>query len=119
MDDGLTEAELAQCAEALDTTEVALRDQLAALAARAATVELDQAAMGRVSRGDALQQQAMAAAERRRLEVRLVQVRRARTALQDEDYGACARCGETIALPRLLARPETPFCIRCAQAVGA
>ncbi|MGC6493805.1 MAG: TraR/DksA family transcriptional regulator [Myxococcota bacterium] len=93
--------------------------ELHRLAQRATTVELDQAAMGRVSRGDALQQQAMAQAEQRRLDVRALQVKRAILRLKDDTYGECVRCGDDIGFPRLKARPEAPFCLSCADEVGA
>lgn len=109
----------AEVRRALEGLRERLDDQIAGSRGRAGTVELDQAAMGRVSRGDALQQQQMAAAERRRAEVRRLQVDRALEALEDGEYGACTRCGEDIPEARLLARPETPFCVACAHALGA
>ncbi|KQX07307.1 MULTISPECIES: TraR/DksA family transcriptional regulator [unclassified Leifsonia] len=33
-------------------------------------------------------------------------------------YGTCVRCGESIPIDRLRARPEASLCITCAQAVG-
>lgn len=115
----LTDAERAE----LDRAVRALRDELeAALGAgdaRTSTVELDQTAVGRVSRVDALQAQQMAQAERRRAELRLTQLRRALGALEEGTFGACARCGEEIGVQRLRARPETPFCVACATALGA
>ncbi len=77
-------------------------------------VELDQAAVGRISRVDAIQQQQMASAGRRRHEVRL---RLVRAALANEDYGMCRRCEEPIGYGRLKARPETPHCVDCAGAL--
>ncbi|MFW5877143.1 MAG: TraR/DksA family transcriptional regulator [Myxococcota bacterium] len=69
--------------------------------------------IGRVSRVDALQQQAMAQANRRSLELRLAQVRSALSALESGEYGYCRRCEEPIAYRRLKSRPETPFCVDC------
>lgn len=81
-----------------------------------APVELDQQAVGRLSRMDALQQQAMAQAE----EVRRQQQRRrllaARTRLGQGDYGLCLDCGEAIAAARLRLDPAAELCIGCAQA---
>lgn len=74
-------------------------------------VALDQAAVGRISRVDAIQQQQMAASGRRRAEARL---RLVRAALANEDYGACRRCDEPIGYGRLTARPETSHCVDCA-----
>ena len=86
---------------------------------RTGTVHLDQTAVGRISRIDALQQQQMAQAEQRRAERRLIQIGRALKALDDETYGECVRCGDDIPLKRLHARPESPFCIGCATTLGA
>lgn len=117
--DDLTDDDLAALEDALHALEASLATDLAALAARAQTVALDQAAVGRVSRGDAMQQQQMALAERRRLELRQKQVERALKAVDAGEYGDCARCGEPIAPRRLHARPETPFCVACATTLGA
>jgi DnaK suppressor protein len=69
--------------------------------------------IGRVSRVDALQQQAMAQANRRSVELRLGQVRQALVAMDAGDYGLCRGCEEPIAYRRLKSRPETPFCVEC------
>ena len=77
-------------------------------------VELDQSSVGRLSRMDAMQVQAMAqAAERRRTD----EVRRIEAALQriaEDEYGWCLRCGGDIAVPRLEADPTATLCIDCA-----
>lgn len=77
------------------------------------TVELDQGAVGRVSRVDALQAQKMAQAQQRRNELRRKQVLVALQAVDDGLYGDCKVCGEPIGYPRLKARPESPACIGC------
>ena len=86
---------------------------------RTKTVELDQAAVGRISRIDAIQQQKMAQAELRRIELRLRQVALALKGIEEDVYGDCRRCGEFIGLRRLTARPESPFCVPCATKLGA
>ncbi|MEM7075028.1 MAG: TraR/DksA C4-type zinc finger protein [Pseudomonadota bacterium] len=84
-------------------------------AAGKATVELDQQSVGRLSRMDALQTQAMAhatgarrAVERRRLEAAL-------NRLDDGEYGFCEACGEHIAPGRLRLDPAVAICIDCAR----
>ena len=93
-----------------------LRDELgAALASSKEGIEvvsLDQP-IGRVSRIDAIQQQKMAQANRRKQELRLSQIGVALAAMEDRDYGYCRGCEEPIGHRRLRARPETPFCLRC------
>lgn len=80
------------------------------------TVELDQTRVGRVSRGDALQQQAMAQAGRRVMQRRLNQVRAALARMQRGDYGYCLDCEEPIAPARLQRQPEAALCLRCQEA---
>ncbi|HSH27863.1 MAG TPA: TraR/DksA C4-type zinc finger protein [Wenzhouxiangella sp.] len=81
-----------------------------------ATVELDQARQGRLSRMDALQGQAMAKdAERRRV----AQLRRLEAALgrvERDEFGECMECGEMIAEARVRADPATTLCVDCASA---
>ncbi|WP_119165708.1 TraR/DksA family transcriptional regulator [Algihabitans albus] len=79
-----------------------------------AAVELDQTRVGRLSRMDALQGQAMAQATEAR---RQQEIRRLEAALQrlaDGEYGACTVCGEEIAPKRLGLDPATPSCVDCA-----
>ncbi len=95
---------------------LALRDELNLLLIESApssqTVDLDQP-IGRLSRMDALQQQAMAKANRVGHQQRLVLVEAALIALKLERYGECRRCEEPIGYPRLQVRPESPFCLEC------
>lgn len=69
--------------------------------------------IGRLTRIDAIQQQKMAQAHRRRATTRLSHVRSALTAFNRGEYGYCKRCEEPIALERLTARPEAPLCLDC------
>lgn len=72
----------------------ALRDALAeesVLANEARqTVELDQQAVGRLSRMDALQAQAMAQAQERKRNADLVRIDMAIRRLEEGDYGYCS-----------------------------
>lgn len=76
------------------------------------TVDLDEP-IGRLSRIDAIQQQKMSQAHKRRNDVRLQQLYAALKRIEDGEYGECMRCGEFIPRPRLDARPEVPLCIEC------
>ncbi|MFT7518289.1 MAG: DnaK suppressor protein [Kiritimatiellia bacterium] len=84
---------------------------------REQTVELS-SSQGRLSRMDAMQQQQMALAERRRHEVRRGTIAQALLRLDSEDYGWCTRCGEPIGYRRLKVRPEGPLCMKCLQKLG-
>ncbi len=80
-----------------------------------APVELDQTKVGRLSRMDAMQQQAMAQASARRTEVELQRIRTAISRLRTGDYGYCVKCDEEIAERRLQVDPATLICIECAR----
>lgn len=79
------------------------------------TVTLDQQSVGRLSRMDALQQQAMSkatAARRGQLRQRIL----AALARMDEgEYGFCTECGEEIPVKRLDLDPTVPTCVSCAS----
>lgn len=80
-----------------------------------APVTLDQESVGRLSRMDALQVQAMAEAQaRRRLAARQA-IAAALRRIDEGEYGYCVTCGEDIAEARLLNSPEAPTCIGCAR----
>ena len=77
-------------------------------------VELDQTRVGRLSRMDSLQNQAMAKETDRRRHQELDQIDHALERLTDGSYGDCIECGEPIAEKRLALDPSTPLCIDCA-----
>ena len=79
------------------------------------TVQLDQTSVGRLSRMDALQRQAMAQATQRRREAQRLRLAAALQRLEDEEYGYCVECGEEIAPARLAHDPTAPTCISCAR----
>jgi len=79
------------------------------------TVELDQARVGRLSRMDALQQQAMSAAEQRRHAVEQKRIASALQRIANGEYGMCLRCGSEIPQARLLADPAATLCVGCAE----
>lgn len=92
--------------------KVELETLLISSSASSQTVALDQP-IGRLSRMDALQQQAMAKANRLGHQRRLILVDAALTAMKLGDYGDCRRCEEPISISRLQVRPESPFCLDC------
>jgi DnaK suppressor protein len=77
--------------------------------------ELDQQRIGRLSRMDAMQQQAMEDETHRRREHELVRVKSALLRLAAGDYGYCTACDEIIAPRRLENDPATMLCIDCAN----
>ncbi len=80
------------------------------------TVELDQTRMGRLSRMDAMQLQAMAKAGQARAKLELARIDAALRRLEEGDYGECLDCGEAISKGRLEANPTATRCVDCAEA---
>lgn len=80
-----------------------------------AVVELDQARIGRLSRMDAMQSQAMALEIRRRNSRELTAIAAALGRIDEDDYGSCQRCDEPISTTRLRANPTATLCIDCAE----
>ena len=81
-----------------------------------APVELDQARVGRLSRMDALQIQAMSKETGRRRRQLLREVDLALERMDAGEYGLCRDCGEAIAEARLEIQPTARLCIDCAAA---
>jgi DnaK suppressor protein len=77
-------------------------------------VELDQTRVGRLSRMDALQNQAMARETERRRQQELSRIDAAMERLRNGSYGECLECGEPIAEKRLNLDPSVLLCIECA-----
>lgn len=79
-------------------------------------VELDQQSVGRLSRMDAMQGQAMALATRQRQQQRMRQLVAALRRIDEDDYGYCEDCGKPVDPRRLEIDPATLFCLECASA---
>ena len=84
--------------------------------ASAATVVLDQSSVGRLSRMDALQQQALAKSSRQRAEQSLRRIEAALRRCDDGSYGYCVDCDEPIDPRRLEFDPANALCLTCAEA---
>jgi DnaK suppressor protein len=99
---------------------IELRDELEQLAdtgeASAAVVELDQARVGRLSRMDAMQSQAMAQASGQRRAAMLREIAAALERIELGEFGFCEACGEPINPKRLQFDPTSRLCITCASA---
>ena len=104
----------------VETRLRALRDEVLLEKAKAAEgtapVELDQARLGRLSRMDEMQQQAMALELDRRRDIQLKRIEGAFLRLEKGTYGDCARCGEVIDEKRLDFDPTVFLCVGCAEA---
>ena len=96
------ERRLAKLEKSMRVTDEALR-----------TVELDQTAVGRLSRMDSLQNQSLSKGLREREVVQLSQIREALERLDAGAYGVCVACGGAIPFERLFVFPEAPECASC------
>lgn len=105
--------------EELKARLFAFREELQSLATieqqGADTVELDQARVGRLSRMDALQGQAMSVETKRRRQQLLKDISAALGRLDDDTYGECTECLEPINIERLRINPAVPLCVKCAS----
>ncbi len=96
----------------------ALKTELIALSRTAADdrkpVRLDQQSVGRLSRQDSLQVQAMAKAAEARRAAEIRRIDAALRRVEDGEYGYCVECGEAIDPKRLQIDPAAPRCQACA-----
>ncbi len=96
-----------------------LREELAAVAASnnesSQVVELDQSRVGRLSRMDAMQVQAMAQASGQRRAETLRKIDIALNRIDNNVYGICRACDEEINEKRLEFDPTAMLCIDCAE----
>jgi DnaK suppressor protein len=81
-------------------------------------VELDQTSVGRLSRMDAIQVQAMALATEGRRHDEARRVEAAISRIDEGEYGYCISCDEEISAKRLGVDPVIPTCIGCASGAG-
>jgi|TARA_Y100000294_G_scaffold176369_1_gene198598 DnaK suppressor protein len=78
-------------------------------------VELDQTTVGRLSRMDALQTQAMQLETERRRTVEIQRIDAALKRIDEGEFGYCVSCGIDIETKRLKNDPTTPTCFDCAE----
>ena len=111
----MDEAKVAEIRDRLEAELEALDAEDALGAEGQRTVELDQTSVGRLSRMDALQGQAMAKATRARRAARRQRIAAAYRRMEEGEFGYCVDCGDEIAPARLDLDPTVPNCITCAS----
>ncbi|HUP20644.1 MAG TPA: TraR/DksA C4-type zinc finger protein [Gemmatimonadota bacterium] len=109
-------------ADQLDALRSEIVEEIAQLSARMVAsadtvlpVDLDPGTVGRLSRMDELQNQAMAKNLRDREQQRLTDLQRALERMESGKYGTCLACGGEIPHARLEAFPETTTCRACSR----
>lgn len=80
-----------------------------------APVTLDQDSVGRLSRIDAMQVQAMALAQARRRQTERAAIDAALQRMDEGEFGYCFKCGDDIAPARLEHNPAVTTCFECAR----
>ncbi len=81
-------------------------------------VELDQSSVGRLSRMDAMQRQAMAQATERRREQERQRIHTALERIEAGNFGYCLQCDEPVEAKRLELDPSVSICMACARERG-
>ena len=97
------------------TERATLTDASAATAESRTPVALDQQTVGRLSRMDAMQVQAMAQAEEERRQHRMRLISAALSRLDEDEYGSCMTCGVDIPEKRLAIDLAASQCVDCAK----
>ena len=113
----LTSRQFKKLSNHLKFKKVELELQLEGSRQSTEPVSLDQQAVGRISRMDAIQQQQMAVANREQSTLLLKLVSAALTRVESGDFGYCLQCGELIVFARLEAQPYTANCLDCQSAL--
>ncbi len=111
----MTDADLLKFTTRLHEIIAELQSFDAAASTSRNTVTLDQTSVGRLSRMDAMQQQAMANATSQRRKSEIIQAKAALARIKDGAFGYCAECGDDIAHKRLEHNPAVATCITCAR----
>ena len=86
---------------------------------QAGVVELDQSKVGRLSRMDAMQAQAIAQETLRRRKSKLRAIAEALQRIEDDEFGYCLGCDKQINPKRLAIDPTAQYCINCANRIEA
>jgi DnaK suppressor protein len=102
-----------QLVAALAEAERALADA----AAGCTVVTLDQSSVGRLSRMEAMQQQAMSVGMKERLARQKSRLEAALNRIRTKQFAICCQCGDGIPPERLQADIAAPFCSYCQEEI--
>lgn len=112
---GMNETKVAEFRALIEArlAEIAREDALGQTGQQVVT--LDQQAVGRLSRMDALQNQAMSKAQQARRDAERRRLLAALGLMESGEYGYCEDCGETIPEGRLRLDLAATRCVSCAS----
>lgn len=71
--------------------------------------------IGRITRMDAINNKSIVEAALREATKKMQQLLQMQTKINEENFGACVKCKNTIPFGRLMIRPHSKFCVHCAQ----
>lgn len=72
-------------------------------------------AIGRVSRMDAINNKSVAEAGLRNAKEKLKGLNRVYSQIDSDSFGKCLKCNQQIPFARILIRPQSVLCVRCAS----
>lgn len=72
-------------------------------------------AIGRVSRMDAINNKSVVEAALRVAKEKMKQLKQVENKINDDDFGVCKKCNNTIPYRRLMIQPQSKFCVICAK----
>jgi DnaK suppressor protein len=72
-------------------------------------------AIGRISRMDAINNKSVTEASLRQAEQKLRNLQRVLSKVGTSDFGICLKCRKSIPSGRILVRPESLYCVDCAN----
>lgn len=72
-------------------------------------------AIGRLSRMDAINNKSVMEAGQREAEGKLEKLKYALERVGQPDFGICKKCNNQIPIGRILLRPQSLYCVNCAQ----
>jgi len=113
--DHLSDSQLVELREELDRQVARLERSMKVTEEAARPVQLDQTVVGRLSRMDEMQNQALTKNLREREQIKAALLKQALERLDVGTYGTCLDCAGPIPVERLFVFPETPTCGHCGE----
>ena len=72
-------------------------------------------AIGRVSRMDAIVNKSVSELALRTAQEKLAKLKFMETQIDNENFGVCDKCKKTIQIQRIMLRPQSRYCVKCAE----
>ncbi len=100
-----------------------IQDQIAELSSSIADLKISSQpvapdpAIGRLTRMEMMQTQKISENALKKAQLKLEKLQQALTNIDDPEFGICQECGKQIPSGRILAMPESPICVICAEEI--